>query len=276
MRVNGRFVLGIGRATSRWPGRGGWALGLFGLVWGFPASSPAILRAQAGPDTRPTVAVMYFDNGALVQHADYDPFSKGIADMLITSLAQNDRVRVVERDRLQEILKEENLATTAHVDQATAARIGKLLGARHMIFGGFVIDMHGNMRLDARAVNTETSQVEHVETVSDKADNLLPMVSTLADKLNTGLKLPAIAVSRTAATTGTDTVATSGTKGKPVRRWQALLTYSRALVEEDNGHPAQAVALYREFLDSTPPTFATAQRAQAEDKLRKLTPASGE
>jgi TolB-like protein len=235
--------------------------------------------AQDKTDTRPTVAVMYFDNGALVQHADYDPFSKGIADMLITSLAQNDRIRVVERDQLEQLLKEQNLTATAHVDPATAARIGKLLGARHMIFGGFVIDMHENMRLDARAVNTETSQIEHVETVSDKADNLLPMVNQLADKLNSGLKLPPIAVSRTVTPPAarTDSVATKGTSGQPaVHHWQALLEYSRALVEEDNGNMEQATSLYRQFLSETPPTFAEAQRAQAEDKLRRLTPTAGQ
>lgn len=241
--------------------------------------APATLAAQnPATDTRPTVAVMYFDNGALVQHADYDPFSKGIADMLITSLAQNDRIRVVERDQLQQLLKEQNLATTTHVDPATAARIGKLLGARHMIFGGFVIDMHQNMRLDARAVNTETSQIEHVETVSDKADNLLPMVNQLADKLNTGLKLPQITASRTsppASNSETAPVKSSNGASAPVHRWQALLEYSRALVEEDNGHATEAVSLYRQFLDATPPDFATAQRDQAEDKIRKLTPVAG-
>jgi curli biogenesis system outer membrane secretion channel CsgG len=241
-------------------------------------AAPPILDAQnAAADTRPTVAVMYFDNGALVQHADYDPFSKGIADMLITSLAQNDRIRVVERDQLQQLLKEQNLATTTHVDPATAARIGKLLGARHMIFGGFVIDMHQNMRLDARAVNTETSQIEHVETVSDKADNLLPMVNQLADKLNSGLKLPAITASRTPPSSTADTASVKSSKASPapVHRWQALLEYSRALVEEDNGNNAQAVTLYRQFLDATPPDFATAQRDQAEDKIRKLSSAAG-
>jgi TolB-like protein len=255
---------------------GGWCA-LFSAVVA-ALGAPASLAAQnTGTDTRPTVAVMYFDNGALVQHADYDPFSKGIADMLITSLAQNDRIRVVERDQLQQLLKEQNLATTTHVDPATAARIGKLLGARHMIFGGFVIDMHQNMRLDARAVNTETSQIEHVETVSDKADNLLPMVNQLADKLNTGLKLPAITGSRAPAPSNTDTasVKSSKTSPAPVRRWQALLEYSRALVEEDNGNATQAVTLYKQFLDATPPDFATAQRDQAEDKIRKLTAVAG-
>jgi curli biogenesis system outer membrane secretion channel CsgG len=273
--MSNRFV----SSMLRWMAVGGPSAALVSAVFAGPV--PSILAAQnSASDTRPTVAVMYFDNGALVQHADYDPFSKGIADMLITSLAQNDRIRVVERDQLQQLLKEQNLATTTHVDPATAARIGKLLGARHMIFGGFVIDMHQNMRLDARAVNTETSQVEHVETVSDKADNLLPMVNQLADKLNSGLKLPAITASRTPPAVPSATSETTSAKGAkttaaPVHRWQALLEYSRALVEEDNGNTTQAVSLYQQFLDATPPDFATAQRSQAEDKIRKLAPATG-
>ena len=52
-------------------------------------------------------------------------------------------------------------------------KVGKLLGAQHMIFGGFMADPKGNFRIDARAVNVETGEIEHVERVDDKADNIM-------------------------------------------------------------------------------------------------------
>jgi hypothetical protein len=61
-----------------------------------------------------------------------------------------------------------------------------------MIFGGFLVDMKGRMRITARAVNVETSETVHVESVEDKADNVLAMLSTLAQKMNKGLRLPAM------------------------------------------------------------------------------------
>lgn len=199
-------------------------------------------QSVAQPDARPTVAVLYFNNGALVRHRDYDPLSKGIADMLITELSANSGIRVVERDQLQKLLEEQNLSRTDRVDKETAVRIGKVLGAHHMIFGGFVIDPKERMRLDARAVNVETSQVEHVETVSDKGDNLLAMISVLAGKLNKGLKLPPMPARARPAGDGQNRLG----------RLQALTLYSRALEEEDRGNREQAVALYRAALVKFP------------------------
>src|SRR5512138_1296037 len=126
--------------------------------------APAAATGQPrSPDQRPTVAVMpNFDNGSVLNHADYDALGKGIADVLITELSANSAIRVVERDRIQQLIDEQNLSTSGRVDKATAVQVGKLLGVHHMIFGGFIIDPKGQMRLDARAVNVETSEIEHV------------------------------------------------------------------------------------------------------------------
>ena len=70
-------------------------------------------RAQAAADTRPTVAVMYFSNGAIgKQNEELAPLSKGIADMLITQLAGNPGIRVVERDQLEKLLQEQNISSS--------------------------------------------------------------------------------------------------------------------------------------------------------------------
>ena len=47
------------------------------------------------PDNRPTVAVLYFTNSALTRHEEYQPLSKGIADMLITELSASPAIQVV-------------------------------------------------------------------------------------------------------------------------------------------------------------------------------------
>ena len=164
------------------------------------AFAPAVGAAQgaspgaAASDRRPTLAVMYFTNAALLRHDEFAPLSKGIAEMLITELSSNASVRVVERDQLQALLQEQNLGATDRVDKETAVRLGKVLGARHFLMGGFVIDPKENVRLDVRAVNVETSQIDHVESVTGKAENLLALISEMGGKLNRGLRLPAVPV----------------------------------------------------------------------------------
>jgi len=226
--------------------------------------APALATSQANPaDKRPTVAVMpNFDNGSVMNHADYDALGKGIADVLITELAANNSIRVVERDRIQQLMDEQNLGASGRVDKATAVQVGKLLGVHHMIFGGFIIDPKGQMRLDARAVNVETSEIEHVESVTDKADNMLAVISTMADKLNKGMKLPAMPG-------GVARPAVNPEATKP-GRWKDLILYARAEDANDKKDRPQALAMYKDFLDKTPSVVLTTQRRRAEQKVREL------
>jgi TolB-like protein len=226
------------------------------------------LGAQgAAADQRPTVAIMpYFNNGSVLNHADYDALGKGIADVLITELAGNKALRVIERDRVQQILDEQNLGASGRIDKETAAKVGKIIGVHHMIFGGFIIDPKGTMRLDARSVNVETSEIEHVESVTDKADNLLAILTNLADKLNKELKLPPMP-------NGTVRPAANPEATKP-GRWRDLILYARAEDANDKKQPAQAVALYKDFLDKSPTTILASQRRRAELKVRELSSGS--
>jgi TolB-like protein len=153
--------------------------------------SAAPLQAQTeAPDRRPTLFVVEFRNGAIGRAADFEPLTKGIPDLLVSELAANPGVRVVDRDNLNAILREQDMSTTGRIDDATAVKVGKILGAHHYIKGSFVVDPRGRLRLDAHAVNTETSRVEHVESVTGNADDVLDLIASLSEKLNKGLKLP--------------------------------------------------------------------------------------
>jgi len=199
------------------------------------------LAAQGTPDTRPTIAVLYFTNSALVDFASYAPLSKGMAEMLINEIAQNQGIRVVERDRLQPLLEEQNLQNTDRVDKETAVKLGKTLGARHMLMGSFVIDPNRNLRIDVRAVNTETSAIEFVQTVNGKADQMLNLVIELGAKLNSGLKLPEL-----------KTASASIPAAKNPNQFKALMAMSQAIDAEDRGEKAEAATLYREAVALAP------------------------
>ena len=200
-------------------------------------------------DGKPTVAVMYFDNSALMRHADYEPLSKGIAEVLITELASNPRLRVVERDQLQKLLEEQNLGAGGRVDKETAAKIGRVLGVRHFLTGGFVIDTKERMRLDIRSINTETSQIEYTASVMGKADDVLALIDQLAEKVNLGLSLPAMPEgTRSAAVTPLPPK--SGTP--KVDQVRAVLALGRGLMAKDGGNNPAAVAAYREAVQAYP------------------------
>lgn len=217
-----------------------------------------VAAQDAGGEARPTVAVMYFTNGAIGSaHAEMDALSKGIADLLITALQSNANIRVVERDQIQKLMQEQQLGQSGSVDRETAVRVGRILGAQHMIFGGFVTDPRGrNMRLVARAVNVETSEIEYVETVSDKPDNLFAMIDRLAERMNRGLRLPAPPPRARGAA--------APPAAAPRLPFRTALLYSRAITAQDAGNTQQAVELYQQVVHEFP------NYAPAVDALRRL------
>lgn len=234
------------------------ALAVVPFALGAAASAGA---QQAAEDTRPTVAVMYFTNGAIgAAHQELEPLRKGIADMLITELSGNPRIRVVERDQLQKLLEEQNLSQSDRVDAETAVKVGRVLGARHMLFGTYVTDFKGNMRLDVRAVDVETSRIEYTETVTDRTDNFMAMISRIAEKANRGMQLPDIP--RQAREASSDRA-----RKLP---FQVAMLYSRAIAEEDRGNTDGAVQLYRAVIEKFP-EYEPAERA-----LKKLRPSGAE
>ena len=193
------------------------------------------LAAQT-PAAPPTIAVLYFDNGALLRRADYAPLSKGITDLLITTLAANDAIRVVERDRLQQVLEEQDLQGTSRIDPETAVRVGKLLGAQHLITGGFVIDPRENIRISARAIRTETSELEYSESVSGKAEDVLTLIDQLARKVDAGLRFPPPPNAAAAPTIAA------------ADQYKAFMLVSRAIEEQDRKNDSAAVALLKQAL----------------------------
>lgn len=236
---------------------------------------PALADGQ-GNTRLPTVAIMYFNNGALVDHDDYEPMKKGMADILITEMKSNPSIRVIERDALQALMDEQKLTEDKRTDPATSARLGKILGAQHMIVGGFFIDRKGRLRLDARSVNVETSEIEHVETIGGDANDVLDVIAELARKLNAGLKLPgrpegARSITPSAPTLARDQRKASAPAPVPAASsFRAMMTYARALTEDDAHNSRSALALYQQFLGETKPTFAVAQRQRAEERVRVL------
>lgn len=63
------------------------------------------------------------------------PLGTAMAELLTTDLAQTNRLKVVERVRLQDLLDEIKLSEARRVEPASAVRSGKLLGAGTLIQG---------------------------------------------------------------------------------------------------------------------------------------------
>lgn len=197
--------------------------------------------AAAAQDSRPGIAVLPFENGGSYgkDKEDFDALRKGIAAMLIYELSQNPAVRLVDRFETQRLLDEQGLAVAERVDRETAAKIGKLVGARYMVAGSF-IDLYGDFRVDARIINTETGEIMKVvrsdPKLHDRKD-MSRMIQSIAERILAESKLPPLPAS---------------TAQRPAVPTEALAFFSRALLYHDRGDRQKAVEYYQKALDVFP------------------------
>ena len=113
----------------------------FGLIFGlaYLTALGCAMPQQSLVDSLPTyhgtkkiVAVLEFGNAT-----DYgaDQFGRLASDMMIAALSRSERFLLVERDRLNQVLKEQALGRTGALDPGTCAKVGQILGAQYLIMG---------------------------------------------------------------------------------------------------------------------------------------------
>jgi len=206
-----------------------------------------------GQDMRPGVAVMTFDNGGSYgqDKENFEALQVGLQQMLLTELAQNSQLRIVDRGRLKELMSEQDLGATGRVDASSAAKIGKLVGARYMIFGSF-IDWYGDFTLTARIDNGETGELIKVVKIQDKREKLYAMVVSLANDVTKGVNLPAL-----------PRQAMEQRESRQVPT-EALQLYSRALLYADRGDAQRAADLFNQAIKVFP------EYTEAQEGLRQL------
>jgi curli biogenesis system outer membrane secretion channel CsgG len=93
-----------------------------------------------------------------------------LSSQVIEVIQKRGVYTIVERERLNLALEELRLGTTSLVDETTRLKLGRMVGARFMVFGCYQI-IGNQMRLDLRLVEVETGKVlKAVQKTAQGAD----------------------------------------------------------------------------------------------------------
>jgi TolB-like protein len=265
------------------------------------AASFALPAVTAAQSPKPIIAVLHFDNSSIgANKGDYDNIGKGIQELLISDLAGNANYRLVDRERIQAVLDEQKLTKDGAIDPTTAVRLGKILGAHYVIYGGFM-NAPGGAVLTAHTTDMETSQIQNPIKVTGNPSDVMGLIGQMSSKVG-ALKLEAkpgrrVGDAGTApATTPTSAPATGAQQSggakptaekesSPVRQAEKVETFAKAIApaakttkldvvaanlyasaldELDNKRPAKAAALFQQVLAKAPGF------PPAEEHLKKL------
>ncbi|HEV2991408.1 MAG TPA: caspase family protein, partial [Candidatus Angelobacter sp.] len=112
-----------------------------------------------------TTALIPPDGNLVLAVMDLDPqgiepgVARAVSDMLRNEIGGSSGVRLVDRTRIEQILKEQDFQHSGRTDQAMAAQIGKILNARKMIFGS-VSKLGTSITISTQMLDVETAAVE--------------------------------------------------------------------------------------------------------------------
>ena len=107
-----------------------------------------MLPASAMGQGKIRVAIWDFENNAERSWWFYNDLGPAARNHIDTAFSESDalssRFSVIEREKLDMVLKEQGLASSGALDQQTAAKVGQILGIKYIITGG----------IDRFAINT--------------------------------------------------------------------------------------------------------------------------
>ncbi len=195
--------------------------GWLSLVVALVLSVAGARAARAAPTA---VMVLYFDNDT--GSAEYDSLAKGLADMMITDLTAVPSLRVVEREKLEALLKELKLQRKKYFDPKTAQRIGKGTGAAYAVTGSF-LSIEPNIRLDVRMIKIDSGVVVKSASVAGTKDKFFDLQQQLTGKLIEGLSGVLAA--------GDAAKAAAAARSNKVDDLGVVLAYSKGLDASDRG-----------------------------------------
>jgi TolB-like protein len=136
-------------------------------------------RSKKKKSKKVTVAVMNFTNNG---SRSLKFLVKSLPESISTSLANQRKIRIVERNNLKEILGEIELEQTGLIDTGDVSRAGKIAKADILILGS-ISGNNNNVTIIIKAVNVESGQVITGKIIRGNAANILDKASALSKVL---------------------------------------------------------------------------------------------
>ena len=137
--------------------------------------------AETGGSSRPSVAVLYFDNTTGDQSLDW--MRTGITEMVVTDLSQAGDIEVVSTDRLYGILAELKRQDDRVLSPEVVSAVAERTGVDRVLVGSYVKAGEA-IRINVRLQDAKTGRIESSERVEGPGTSaLFGMVDDLSRRI---------------------------------------------------------------------------------------------
>ena len=132
------------------------------------------------------VGVLRYENNTGDEH--YEHLGRAFSSMMISDLSVIERIQLIERERIEDLVAELDLQQSAYVDPESAQSVGMIIGAEYLVTGAF-ITVDPEIRMDTRIARVETSEIVTAAEVTGQQETLFDLQQRLADQVIDGLEL---------------------------------------------------------------------------------------
>jgi tetratricopeptide (TPR) repeat protein len=183
----------------------------------------------------------------------YSSLSKGLSEMIITDLSQVPELQIVERVRVQALFDEIGLGQTGMVEESSAPRFGKLLGAGKLIIGDLNVTKDENLDLSVAFWDVMKKEFPDFSDQNDQLDNMFKLEKDIVFQVIDGMGIELTPELK------------EQIQFIPTKNMQAFLAYSMALDKEDAGDFEKAIQFYQ-LSTKLDPNFGLAGQKLEESK----------
>ncbi|MFA5137668.1 MAG: FlgO family outer membrane protein [Elusimicrobiota bacterium] len=128
-------------------------------LWAAGAAAYRLIAAEVARMARDSstkkVAVLPFR----VLHSEDRRGGEAVSERLVSRLAQEPGIQVVERGQLDKVLKEQEMEQTGAVEAVHAKRIGRIMGVDAVVTGTILRSAKGKAEVNARLIDAEDARV---------------------------------------------------------------------------------------------------------------------
>ncbi len=179
----------VAPVRTRWPTSRRIAAGvaagiLLGMGTAIVATQRHSVPASPRRDERILVAVADFANDTR------DPDLDGLSGLLITSLEQSKKLRVLTRGRLIDLVREQGQGDASRIDESLARAVGRKAGVRTLLLAS-IQKLGDTYAAELRALDPKRD--EYSFTIREQAtskNDLLPLIDRMSDRTRLALNEP--------------------------------------------------------------------------------------
>ena len=187
------------------------------------------------------VGVLRYDNNSGEERLDH--LGKAFSSMMISDLSVIERLRLIERERLEDIMAELDLQYSGRLDEETAQSLGMIVGAEYLVLGSFMT-VDPEIRMNTRVARVETSEIVTTAEVTGQQNALFDLQQALADQIIEGLEI--------ALTEEERRLLSERQQENRIDSMEALVGYSQALCQIDEGEYVEALDVMQDVERSAP------------------------